>query len=170
MLFRSTLTIRKWSLRQLLNDGITRLRNVRANYLAEEERKLRQAQLDAQAEQDRINRKAADDAAKAAKAAGADKATVQTIKQEVLATPAPIVTSKALDAATSTVRYGYSAKITDLPKFLKMCLENPVMLNTLKVAIPDMESAFRKMAGDQKENFIYAGITFDKKPIDVGRR
>ena len=90
-----TLTFRTWSLNQSLMDGIRNLKNLRANYLAEEDRKVRQRQADAEAEQRRKNQENADRAAKAAKAQGADKETIAQIKSDVMATPAPIVESKA---------------------------------------------------------------------------
>lgn len=157
-------------LRQKLEDAYRRTKQSRANYLAAEEEKVRREQLEKQAEQDRINREAAAKAAAEAKKQGADKETVQEIKQAVLATPAPIVTSKALDNATSTVRYQYTAEITNLKSFLGACLNNDVLCNTLASAVPDIEKAFRKMADDQKEAFKYPGITFKKTAADVGAR
>jgi hypothetical protein len=171
--FEVTLTVRRWGLRKLLTTGISKLKNARAQFLADEQERVRREQLTKQAEQDRLNKLAADKAAAEAKKQGADKATVAEIKQAVLAVPAPIVTSKAAEvaqAAGASVRYAYYARITDLKKFLGTCLNNEVLFNTLKVAIPDIEAAFRKMASDQKESFSYAGLTFEKKPVDVGRR
>jgi hypothetical protein len=171
--FEVTLTIRKWGLRQLLNDGIARLRGARAQFLAADAERIRRENLAKQAEQDRINKEAADKAAAAAKKQGADRQTVADIKQAVLSTPAPIVTSKAAETAQAvgaSVRYAYYAKITDLRKFIGFCYNNEIMLNTLKAATEDIESTFRKMASDQKEAFQYPGITFDKRPVDVGRR
>jgi hypothetical protein len=171
--FEVTLTIRKWSLRQLLNDGIGRLKSMRARFLADEQERINREQLAKQAEQDRINREAADKAAKVAKAAGAGKETVAEIKKEVMATPAPIIESKAQNiaqAAGVSMRYQYTAHITSLKSFLGFCLNNPVMLATLAAAIPDIEKAFRKMASDQKEGFKFPGIEYVKTPIDIGRR
>lgn len=170
--FEVTLTIRKWGLKSLLSDAIRNLKNHRAKFLSDEAEKARMAQLAAQAAQDRINKKAADDAAAAAKKAGADKATVAEIKQAVLATPAPIVESKAANVAEAqnvSLRYNYTAQITDLSRFLAYAIANKVMLNTLAVATPELEKAFRKMATDQKEQFQYPGITFKKTPVDVSR-
>ncbi len=171
--FEVTLTVRRWALRQLLNDGLSRLKGARALYLAQEAEKTRRGQLAKQAEQDRINREAADKAAKEAKKQGADKQTVADIRENVLATPAPIVASKAAETAKevgASVRYGYTAEIRDLKKFLGLCLQNEVFLNTLRAAVPDIESAFRKMASDQKESFVYPGISYKRTAIDVGRR
>ncbi len=171
--FAANLTITRWSLRQLIKDGLAERKTWRGNYLAAEEEKTRREQLRLQAEQDRINKEAADKDAAAAKKAGAGPQAVADIRENVLQTPAPIVTSKAAEAAQNvgaSVRYGYSAKITDLKKFLLVCLQNESMFNTLKSAIPDIEAAFRTTAAAQKESFNYPGITFVKKPIDVGRR
>jgi hypothetical protein len=164
--FEAGLVIRKWGVRSLLGSGITSLRNMRAKFLSDEEERVRREQLAKQAEQDRINAEAARKAAAEAKKQGADKATVAEIKQTVLATPAPIVTSKALESATSTVVYRYTAELYDLKKFLGLCLQNDSMLNTLKKAVPDIESAFRGMATDQKESFDYPGIRFKKTATD----
>lgn len=171
--FEATLTIRKWSLRQLLNDGIGRMKGMRAQFLSDEKERVNRAQLAKQAEQDRINKKAADDAAKAAKAAGASRETIADIKENVMATPAPIVESKAANVAQEMgagLRYSYTAQITSLKSFLGTCLNNQALFNTLAAAVPDIEKAFRKMASDQKEAFAYPGITFRKTPIDVSRR
>ena len=167
--FKVTLTVRSWDERNQLQDGIAGLRQKRANYLAEEDRKLKQKQAEAQAEQDRINKEAANKAAAAAKKAGANPETVQTIREEVLATPAPIVESKAqtvAESAGASVTYRYYAKITDLPKFLHTCLANESLMNTLKGAIPEIEAAFRTTAQSQKEFFNYPGATFEKRAGD----
>jgi hypothetical protein len=171
--FEVTLTIRKWSLRQLLNDGITRLRGARAKFISDEQQRVQREQLAKQAEQDRINAEAARKAAEAARKQGADRQTVQEIKQAVMSTPAPIVTSRAAETAQAvgaSVRYAYSAKITDMRKFLTTCLANEVLFNTLASSSVVIEALYRKMAADQKEAFNYPGITFDKRPVDVGRR
>lgn len=167
------LTITSLRLRANLNGQISRLKSERAQYLAAEQEKTRREQLEKEAEQRRINQEAADKAAREAKKQGADKETVAAIKENVLATPAPIVTSKAAEVAKeagASVRYGFTAEIYDLKKFLGLCLQNDVFLNTLKAAVPDIESAFRKMASDQRESFVYSGIRYKKTAIDVGRR
>ena len=170
--FEATLTIRKWGLRQMLNDGLGRLKNLRARYLADEQARINRENLAKQAEQDRINKKAADEAAAAAKKAGADKGTIAQIREEVMATTAPVVPSRAMETASAmgaSLRYNYTAEITNLKSFLGFCLQNPVMYATLGAAIPDIEKAFRKMASDQKEAFKYPGIQFKKTPVDVAR-
>jgi hypothetical protein len=159
--------------KQRLETGIRALKTMRAGYLDEQRREVERKQLEAQAEQDRKNREAAEKAAKEAKKQGADKQTVAAIKEEVLSTPAPVVVSKAADVAQSvgaSVRYSYSAQITDLKKFLGLCLNNPTMFATLGAAIPDIEKAFRTMAASQKESFDYPGIRFKRTAVDVGRR
>lgn len=171
--FSITLTVRQWSLRQRLTAAIWDLKNARAKFLSDEQERVKREQAEKQAAQDRINREAAQKAAAAAKKQGADAATVRDIKESVLATPAPIVESKAVTAAQDagvSLRYAYTAQITNLKQFLGTCLNNPVLFNTLSAAIPDIEKAFRKMANDQKEAFSYAGIMFKKTPVDVGRR
>lgn len=170
--FQVTLTVRKWPKWNQLQDGISAIKRKRAEFNDAEARRIRQAQADADAKQREINEKAARDAAAAAKKAGADAATVKEIKQEVLATPAPIVESKAQQLAQDLgagLRYKWTAKITSLKSFLGFCLNNPVMLATLSSAIPDIEKAFGKMASDQKEQFNFPGITFVKTPVDVSR-
>jgi hypothetical protein len=170
--FEVTLTIRKWTLNQLLADGIRAVRNMRAKFNADEEEKTRRANLQRQAEQDRINKEAADKAAAQAKKAGADTQTVKEIKQNVLATPAPIIESKAEQVSQSlgvSVSYKYSAKITSLKSFLGFALNNDIILATLEKAVPEIEKAFRKMAEDQKERFKYPGIEYVKTPVDVNR-
>jgi hypothetical protein len=171
--FEVTLTIRKWALKSSLGDAIRNLKTSRAQYLSAEKEKLRRAQWEADERQRKANEAAAKEAAKAAREAGADRQAVAAIKQEVLSTPAPIVESKAANVAQemgATLRYQYTAQITDLKKFLGLCLNNEVFLNTLRMAQPDIEKAFRKMASDQKEAFNYPGISFVKTPVDVSRR
>ena len=90
----------------------------------------------------------------------------------MLATPAPIVESKAQQVAQDVgagLRYKWTAKITSLKSFLGFCLANPVMLATLASAVPDIEKAFGKMASDQKEQFKYPGIEYVRTPVDVSR-
>lgn len=165
-----TLTI---PVRQQIETAHRTAKSARATYLAAEDARIKREQMEKQAEQDRINREAAAKAAAEAKKLGADKQTVAAIKEEVLATPAPVVTSKAAEVAQSagaSVRYQYTAKITSLKSFLGFCLNNPVMLATLTAAIPDIEKAFRKMASDQKESFKFPGVEYVKTPVDVNRR
>jgi len=167
-----TLTVRRWPKYNQLQDGIAAIKSMRARFNDAEVARVRQAQADADARQAAINKKAADDAAAAAKKAGADPQSVKQIKQEVLATPAPIVESKAQQVAQDVgagLRYKWGARITSLKSFLGFCLNNPVMLATLGSAIPEIEKAFRKMADDQKEQFSYPGIMFTKTPVDVSR-
>jgi hypothetical protein len=167
-----TLTVRRWPKWNQLQDGISAIKSMRARFNAAEDRRIKQAQADADANQRRINQRAADEAAKAAKKAGADPESVKQIKQEVLATPAPIVESKAQQIAQDVgagLRYKWTARITSLKSFLGFCLNNPVMLATLGAAIPEIERAFRKMADDQKEQFKYPGIEYVKTPVDVSR-
>jgi heme-degrading monooxygenase HmoA len=170
--FEVTLTIRKWGLKNRLLDGITRLRNARAKFNADEQEKLRRAQLAKDAEQDRLNKIEADKAAAAAKKAGASKETVQEIRREVLATPAPIVESKTAIAAENAgagLRYQFTADITNVRTFLQSVLANEDRLKTLGAAREDMESAFRNQARDQKEQFGFPGITYRRTPVDVRR-
>lgn len=171
--FEATLTVRKWGLRTMLVDSISRLRGMRAKFLSDEEARTRRENLEAQAKQDKINETAAAKAQQSAIKAGADKGTAAEIRREVLATPAPIVTSRAASVAQDagvSIRYKYTAKITSLKSFLGFCLNNPVMLATLSAAVPDIEKSFRKMADDQKEAFKYPGIELVKTPVDVERR
>lgn len=171
--FEVTLTIRNWSLRQLVTSGISKLKQGRAKYLSDEQERVRREQLEAQAKQDKINKEAAAKAAASAKNQGADKQTINEIKNAVMETPAPIVTSPAVDTAKdmgASVRYTYSAEIVSLKSFLESCITNPVLLNTLTKAIPDIEKAFGGMARDQKELFQFPGIRVKKTPVDVGRR
>lgn len=170
--FEGSFTCRKWGLRKLLNDGISHVKSMRAKYLSDEQEKVRLAQIEADKKQVRINEENAKRAAIAAKAVGADKGTVGTIYRGIMSTAAPIVESKAASVAESVgagLRYNYTAKITSLKSFLGFCLNNPSMLATLTVAIPEIEKAFRNMARDQKEQFIYPGIEFVKTPVDVRR-
>jgi hypothetical protein len=171
--FEATLTIRRLDPRKFLNDGVTKLRGMRANYLMAVDAENRRKQAAIQAEQDRINKKNADDAAKAAKKAGADAGTVEDIRRDVMSTPAPIIESKAQEVADSLgagLRYDYSADCKDLRKWLQYCLENPVLFATLATATPDIEKAFRSTARSQKEAFNYPGMTFKKTPIDVSTK
>lgn len=171
--FEGSFTCRKWSLRSLITDGLRRLKDSRARFISDENERVRRENLAKQAEQDRINREAANKAAAEARKQGADKQTVAEIKQTVLATPAPIVTSRAVESAKESgvsLRYSYTAEITSLKSFLGACLSNDVLFNTLTKAIPDIEKAFRGMATDQKELFKFPGMTFKKTPVDIGRR
>lgn len=166
-------TLQKWPKKTELEKEQERVRALRANYLSEQEQKRIQEQNRLDAEQREKNQKIADNAAKAARSSGADTSTVKEIKREILQTPAPLVASKAVDTAKDAgvgLQYDYSAEIFDLSKFLTLCLNNPMMMNTLAKAKEDMEKVFRSMATDQKERFVYSGIRFKKTPRDVQRR
>lgn len=174
--FEVTLTIKRWGLRSLIANGIENIRRARASFLAAEQKKQRQAQLEAEAKQREANEKAAKEAAAAAKRAGADKVAQEAIKQDVLATPAPILASKVLDtakAAGATVRYNYKASLQDAESFLRFCLSNEVMLKTvcsdLGIAAA-IEKALTPMAKAQREHFNFPGMVFLKEPVDVNRR
>lgn len=159
--------------RVTLEKELKRVKDERAVYLDKQEQARVQAQNKLDAEQREKNKKIADQAAASAKQAGADPATVKEIKREILQAPAPMVFSKGIDTAREAgvgLQYDYSAEIYDVKKFLTLCLNNDMMLNTLTKALPDMEGAFRTMATDQKEKFVYEGIRFKKKPKDVQRR
>ncbi len=161
-----------WPLRQKLDTAITRARTARAQYLAAEQEKTRQAQLAAEAKQREENQKRADAAAKAAKKSGADRETIAEIKSDVMSKPAPLVSSRAIDTAKGagvSLVYRYVAKCTDLRAFLTACLANPVLFNTLLAAEPDIEGAFNKLASDQKEHFSYPGMTYEKIASDRQR-
>jgi hypothetical protein len=173
--FEISLTIRKWGLRTMLQDGIQRLRTSRSNYLAEEDRKLRLEQARKDEEQRRINAENARKAAEQAKKAGADKETVAQIKSEVLSTPAPMVESKTMQAAKEAnvgVRYDWYADATDAAKFLVYATSNEVMLKTIALdtkVVKALEDAMRPMARAQKEAFSYPGMTYRKVAVDVQR-
>ena len=172
--FEVTLTIKRWSLRNLLTDGIQKIRGARAKFLSDEEDKKRRAQQEADAKQDAINRENAKKAAEVAKKAGASKETVATIKADVLATPAQLVESKALDKAKeagASVRYDYYAAITNYEAFFQYAVTNPVIIQMLadQKIIEATEKAFRPMARAQKDKFSLPGMTFRKVPVDVAR-
>jgi hypothetical protein len=171
--FEATLTVRTWGLRKRLTEGITRVRNFRASYISAEEERVRRAKIVAQQEQERLNRLEADRLAKEAAAAKADTETIEEIKEVVMATPAPVVVSESLDTAKemkASVRYAYSAKITNFHAFIVGLANNQALYNTLVDHIDEIEGMFRKQAMNEKENFNYPGITFEKRAVDVGRR
>ncbi|HVI07017.1 MAG TPA: hypothetical protein VND65_01860 [Candidatus Binatia bacterium] len=166
------ITFKAWPLRKRLETAMENGRQARAAYLDAEAQKERQKQQELEAEQRKKNEAAAKVAVQAAKGQGADPATLKEIKREVLSTQAPLFESKALSTARSTgvgLQYDYYAEVTDLRKLLQLCLNNEIMLNTMQVAVPEIEKAFRKMASDQKERFVYEGIRFKKVPRDVRR-
>jgi multidrug efflux pump subunit AcrA (membrane-fusion protein) len=125
------------------------------NFIAEQGRIQRQAQLDADAEQERINREAAEKAAKAATKAGADKETVAEIRDNVLATAAPLVRSKVqapADVSTRTTYdvdredfdlYALAVAIAKLPKTGNHLLEliEPNFVNLRARAVAGKETA-----------------------------
>ena len=165
-------TLQAWPAKTALEKDLKRVKDERARYLEQQEndRIAKQQKLDA--EQREKNEKVAAKATAAAKDAGADPGSVKEIKREVLRTAAPMVASRAVDTARDSgvgLQYDYSAEIYDLTKFLTLCLNNEMMLNTLSKVREDMEKAFRSMAVDQKEKFEYSGIRYKKTPRDVQR-
>jgi hypothetical protein len=150
-----------------------RVKDERASYLDKQEQARIAAQQKVDAEQKKKNEAIAAKATQAAKASGADRDTVREIRNEILAAPAPIVESKVTTAASDAgigLQYDYSAEIFNLRKFLMLAWNNDLILHTLEKAKEDMEKAFRSMAVDQKEKFVYDGIRYKKKPRDVQRR
>jgi hypothetical protein len=166
------ITFKAWPLRKRLETAMENGRVARAAYLDRQAQKDREEQQRLEAEQRKKNEAVAKTTVAAAKDAGADPATLKEIKREVLATPAPLFESKAMTTARAAgvgLQYDYYAQVTDLRKLLQLCLNNEIMLNTMQVAVEDIEKAYRKMASDQKERFVYEGIRFKRVPRDVRR-
>lgn len=160
-----------WPKRQKLALSIKAAKDERARFNAEVQRKLEEDQRQKEAEQERINKKAAEDAAKAARAQGADRATVKEIKQAVLATPAPQVQKKIETPQNVSVRYVYSARVVNLKSLLGAALNDVTLfgiLNTERVRAA-MESELRSLATRQKDAFKIPGCELDKKATDVQR-
>jgi hypothetical protein len=125
------------------------------DFVEEGKRVTRQKQLDADADQERINREAAEKAAKAATKAGADKETVAEIRDNVLATAAPLVRSVVEVPEEVSIRttydvdredydlYALAVAIAKLPKAGNHLLEliEPDFVNLRARAVAGKETA-----------------------------
>jgi hypothetical protein len=134
-------------------------------YVEDQKRIERQRQLDADAAQERINRKAADEAAKGAQKAGADKETVAEIRETVLATPAPLVRPKVeipADVSTRTT-WDVDREDFDLYELAKAIAALPRAGNHLLELIEPNFTNLRNRAIAGKETAVIPGFKVIKK-------
>jgi hypothetical protein len=142
-------------------------------FIADRNEQARQKQLQIEADQRKINEQNAQKQAKLAQKAGADATTVQEVRNQVLATPAPIVSSTvAAPKGFATPRTIYGAKIVNPRKFIEGLLKDGTMFNLMLKSdnvIDALESELRKLAGMQKEAFEFPGVELTKKAAGTGQ-
>ena len=134
-----------------------------ANVRAENDRKQREAEE----EQRRLNEAEARRTAKVLKEMGAPAEQIREAKEEIRATPAPVVQPRAEVAQGMSVRMLYSAEITDLRQFVAHLAQDQYLLTlfgysqTFRKAI---ETELRGEAQKRKEQYLIPGTRLVKTP------
>jgi multidrug efflux pump subunit AcrA (membrane-fusion protein) len=132
-----------------------------ANVRAEQERKQREAEE----EQRKLNEAEARRTAKVLKDMGASKDQIQEVREEIRATPAPVIQPKAEVAQGMSVRTLYSVEVTDLKAFVAHLAQDPYLLilfgysATFKKAI---EGELRGEASKRKDQYDIPGTKLIK--------
>ena len=141
-------------------------------FLAKQQDDARKKQLEAEEAQRRLNEKTARENAALAKKAGADKETIEEVRSNALATPAPIVKPKAAaPAGFSQPRMLYYGKITNMGAFLAALLDDKTLFTTITNSMPvrtALEAELRKLATMQREAFSVPGCELVKKTAGAG--
>lgn len=141
------------------------LKTAAAKFIADCQAEAERKQREAEAEQRRINEAEAKRTAAALKEMGASKVQIQEVKQEIRATPAPVIQPKAEVAQNMSVRTLYSAEVTDLRQFLAHLSQDQYLLTlfgysaTFKKAI---ESELRGEAQKRKDAYQIPGTKLVK--------
>lgn len=136
-----------------------------ATFIAGVEEEKRRKQAEADEAQRKINEAEARRTAAALKGMGASKTDIQEAKQEIHATPAPIVQPRAEVAQGMSVKILYSAEVTDLRQFLAHLAQDQYLLTlfgfsaSFKKAI---ESELRDEAARRKEAYLVPGTKLVK--------
>jgi hypothetical protein len=151
----------------LINPVIVPLKALKQSifsYIDRVNREAKQRQLDAEAEQDRKNREEADRLAKAAVKTGADKETVEEIRDTVLSRPAPIVQpkAKAPENVSTSTRWDVDREKYDLYALCLAIVKFPKEGNHLLALIEPNFPALRTRATEGKENAVIPGFTVKK--------
>lgn len=141
------------------------LKSAAAKFIADAEAEKQRKQQEADEEQRRLNEAEARRTAKVLKDMGASKDQIQDAKEEIRATPAPIVQPKAEVAQGMSVRTLYSAEIVDMKVFLAHLAHDPYLLTlfgysaALKKAL---ESELRGEAQKRKDTYSIPGTKLVK--------
>jgi hypothetical protein len=156
---------------RVISDKLKILRAGISKFLADVEAERIREQNEADAEQRRLNQEEADRVAKLAKKSGADKETVAEIKEQVLATPAPIVRQAYVPPAnTSTVtRWDIDRENYDLYELCLAIVKFPKAGNHLLTLIEPNFVNLKSRATEGKENAVIPGFKV-KKLVGVAIR
>lgn len=143
------------------------LKAAAAKFIAEAQAEAQRKQREAEEEQRRMNEAEARRTAKVLKDMGASKDQIQEVKQEIRATPAPVMQPKIEAPVGMSGRMLYSAEITDLKQFLAHLANDSYLVTlfgysaTFKKAI---ESELRGEATKRKDAYYIPGTKLVKTP------
>lgn len=141
------------------------LKAAAAQFIASVDAEKKRKQAEADEEQRRLNEAEARRTAKVLKDMGASKDQIQEVREEIRATPAPIIQPKAEVAQGMSVRTLYSAEIVDMKAFIAHLAHDSYLLTlfgysaALKKAL---ESELRGEAQKRKDAFSIPGVKLIK--------
>lgn len=141
------------------------LKAAAAKFIADAEVEKQRRQREADEEQRRMNEAEARRTAKALKEMGATKAAIQEVKEEIRATPAPVIQPMAEVAQGMSVRTLYSAEITDLKVFIGHLASDPYLLTLFGYSAAfkkAVESELRGEAQKRKDAYHIPGTKLVK--------
>lgn len=141
------------------------LKTAAAKFIADSKAEAERKQREAEDEQRRLNEAEARRTAKALKEMGATKESIQEVKQEIRATPAPVIQPKVEVAQGMSVRTLYSVEIVDMKAFIAHLAHDQYLLTlfgysaALKKAL---ESELRGEGAKRKDTYSIPGTRLVK--------
>jgi hypothetical protein len=141
------------------------LKAAASKFIAEAQAEAQRKQREAEEEQRKLNEAEARRTAKVLKDMGASKDQIQEVREEIRATPAPVIQPKAEVAQGMSVRTLYSVEVTDLKAFVAHLAQDPYLLilfgysATFKKAI---EGELRGEASKRKDQYDIPGTKLIK--------
>ncbi len=141
------------------------LKAAAAKFIADAQAEVQRKQREAEEEQRKLNEAEARRTARALKEMGATKESIQEVKQEIRATPAPVIQPKIAAPTGMSGRMLYSAEITDLKQFLSHLASDSYLVTlfgysaTFRKAI---ESELRGEATKRKDAYCIPGTKLIK--------
>lgn len=141
------------------------LKAAAAKFIADAQAEAQRKQREAEEEQRRLNEAEARRTAKVLKDMGASKDQIQEVRQEIRATPAPVIQPKAEVAQGMSVRTLYSAEITDMKVFLSHLANDPYLITLFSYSAAfkkAMESELRGEAQKRKDSYHIPGTKLVK--------
>jgi hypothetical protein len=141
------------------------LKAAASKFIADAQAEAQRKQREAEEEQRRLNEAEARRTAKVLKDMGASKDQIQEVRQEIRATPAPVIQPKAEVAQGMSVRTLYSVEIVDMKAFIAHLAHDQYLLTlfgysaALKKAL---ESELRGEGTKRKDSYSIPGTRLIK--------